>query len=146
LLLVFYGPGPVITGARTGVKILKLATAGPDGCLDQYGGHIACAVDVYTLNGQYGNVSLVSFGAVGVAHDWLGILNALLVNQVGAGCSARGSGPGPFDQIVVIVKLIISKLEVARASIDIGRNLIQIDTVAIGEQQWLGPELLRPTA
>ena len=59
------------------------------------------AVDVYTLDGEYGNVPLVSLGTVGVVYDWLGVLDALLVNQIGAGSGARGSGSGagPLDQV-----------------------------------------------
>jgi len=110
---------------------------------------VARAVDVYALDGKYGDVSLVGLSAVGILHDRFGVLGALLADQIGAGGGARGSGlgTGPLDQGVVIVELIVGELEDDRASdIDIGRNLIQVDNVAIGNQQRLRPELLRPAA
>ena len=88
---------------------------------------MARAVDVYTLDGEYGNIPLVSLGTVGVVYDWLGVLDALLVNQIGAGGGARGSGSGasPLDQAVVSEELIVRELEDDRtAGVDIRWNLV----------------------
>lgn len=127
---------------------LRLAAA-PDGRLEQHGGRVAGGVNVYLLDGEDGDVSLVGFGAVGVVHDRLGVLDALLADQVRAGGGARGSGAGAglLDQFVVVVEQVVGELENNCAiGVDIRRNLVQVDEGAVGDPQRLRPELNRPVA